>query len=201
VQKITPDILLNAYSQGYFPMASPEENWAIHWYRPDPRTILPLDKFRVSKSLGKRVRSGHFEMRINSCFEDVMIACSESKPGRETTWISEELIQLYTSLHNMGFAHSVETWRDGKLQGGLYGVSIGGAFFGESMFHRETDASKVALVHLIEHMRNQRMILLDVQYSNPHLEQFGIIQIPSSDYELLLEEALSSQSSWSKSPK
>jgi len=189
-QKITPEILLSAYSQGYFPMASPEENWQIHWYKPDPRTILPLEKFRVSKSLSKRVRSNQFELRINSSFKEVMKACSETKPGRESTWISKELIALYTALHKMGFAHSVESWREGQLVGGLYGVSLHGAFFGESMFHRETDASKVALVHLVEHMRKLGMELLDVQYTNSHLEQFGIEEISNSDYELLLEEAL-----------
>lgn len=177
-------------------MASPEENWDIHWYRPDPRTILPLNKFRVSKSLRKTVKAGLYEIRYNSQFEEVMKACSETKAGRESTWISDELIALYTVLHKMGFAHSIESWDGDKLVGGLYGVSIHGVFFGESMFHRKTDASKVALVHLVEHMRVRKMKLLDVQYSNPHLLQFGIEEISLSDYELLLEEALSSEASW-----
>lgn len=182
-------------------MASPEENWEIQWYKPDPRTVLPLEKFRVSKSLRRKVRSGHFEIRWDSSFETVMRACSEPKPGRESTWISDELIDLYTAIHNLGFAHSVECWRDEQLVGGLYGISIAGAFFGESMFHRETDASKVALVHLVQRMQNLGMKLLDVQYSNAHLEQFGIEEIRSDDYELILEEALSTDSSWTKPSK
>ncbi len=196
VKEISPEILLNAYCQAIFPMASPEENNEIFWYRPDPRAILPLHKFNVSRSMRKTIKSGLFEIRYDTSFEAVMRACAEPKPGRDSTWISEEIVDAYVQLHRMGFAHSVETWLEGKLVGGLYGVAIRAAFFGESMFHRETDASKVALFYLVEKLREEAFILLDVQYSNKHLEQFGIEEISLEEYELILREALSSERGW-----
>jgi len=168
----------------------------VRWYTADPRGILPLDAFHVPKSLAQfmRSRSFPFEVRINTAFEATMRACMECRAGH--TWISEELVAAYTRLHRMGFAHSVEVWRDGQLAGGLYGVSIGAAFFGESMFHRERDASKVALVKLVERLRQRGYELLDAQASTPHLERFGCIEIPAGEYMRLLRRAIVKQRSF-----
>lgn len=160
----------------------------IGWFSPDPRAIIPLDAFHVPGRLARVVRSGRFEIRIDTSFEAVMRACGE-RPG-EGTWISDEILESYVALHRLGLAHSVETWRDGRLAGGLYGVSLGGAFFGESMFHRETDASKVALVALVDRLRRRGYVLLDTQWTTPHLEQFGTIEIPRSEYLARLDDAL-----------
>ncbi len=187
---LTPELLLLAYRNGIFPMAEPENEDAVYWYAPDPRAILPLDGFRQSRSLTRVLKSGRFEVRIDTAFEQVMRECSRPRPTQPTTWISEEFIRVYTQLHQLGFAHSVECWQEDRLAGGLYGVSIGGAFMGESMFHRVTDASKVALCHLVQRMRDRRMTLLDVQFVTPHLRRFGVIQIPREEYESRLGEAL-----------
>ena len=157
-QPLTPELLLYAYQQGVFPMADPDEDNAIYWYRPDPRAIIPLNVFRVSKNLAKTVRRGVFDVTYDQAFETVMRACA----NRDTTWISDEIVAVYTELHQMGCAHAVACWKDGELVGGLYGVALGGAFFGESMFHRVRDASKVALVHLVEHLRARGYVLLDI---------------------------------------
>ena len=183
---LTPDLLLHAYRIGVFPMAESKESTTVHWYAPDPRAILPLDDFYVSKNLRKLVRQQRFEIRYNYGFEDVMRACAE----RESSWISESIIQVYTELHRMGFAHTVECWFEGELAGGLYGVSLGGGFFGESMFHNIRDASKVALVHLVAHLKSLGYVLLDTQFTTTHLEQFGVIEIPRTTYETLLAQAL-----------
>jgi len=151
----------------------------IHWFSPDPRAILPLGSFHASKTLLQTCRSGRFEWRINHAFEDVMRSCADRSEG---TWISEEICRAYLRLHELGIAHSVECWKDGTLVGGLYGVAIGGAFFGESMFHRVRDASKVALVRLVEHMTDRGYTLLDLQWLTPHLERFGAIAVPRSEY-------------------
>lgn len=189
---LTPALLLRAYSIGIFPMADPDEEGAIYWYAPDPRAILPLDGFHVSKNLAKLVRRGVFDVVSDRDFEGVMRACAE----RESTWISEELIRVYTALHEMGFAHSVECWHEGELVGGLYGVALGGAFFGESMFHRHRDASKVALVHLVRQMRRGGFVLLDTQFSTPHLAQFGVVEVPRAVYEARLADALTLPATW-----
>ncbi len=191
-QPLTPELLLYAYQQGVFPMADPDEDNAIYWYRPDPRAIIPLNVFRVSKNLAKTVRRGVFDVTYDQAFETVMRACA----NRDTTWISDEIVAVYTELHQMGCAHAVACWKDGELVGGLYGVALGGAFFGESMFHRVRDASKVALVHLVEHLRARGYVLLDIQFSTPHLEQFGCIEIPADDYEMRLQEALMLAVTW-----
>ena len=183
---LTPELLLHAYRIGVFPMAESKESTTVHWYAPDPRAILPLDDFYVSKNLRKLVRQQRFEIRYNYGFEDVMRACAE----RESSWISESIVQVYTELHRMGFAHTVECWLDGELAGGLYGVSLGGGFFGESMFHNIRDASKVALVHLVSHLKSLGYVLLDTQFTTTHLEQFGVIEIPRTTYETLLAQAL-----------
>ncbi len=187
---IPGDLLLTAYAAGWFPMAV--DGGEIRWFSPDPRGILPLDTFHVSSRLARVVRSGRFEVRIDTAFEDVIRACAEAERDGEDpgTWISEDIIESYVALHRAGAAHSVETWRDGRLAGGLYGVSLRGAFFGESMFHRETDASKVALAALVERLRARGFELLDTQWVTPHLEQFGAIEISRDEYLARLHAAL-----------
>lgn len=187
--KLTPSLLLNAYAQGIFPMA--DSDGAIYWYDPDPRAIIPLDdNFHVPRSLAKRMRRGGFEVRFDTNFRAVMAACAEAGPGREETWINEEFIDNYSELYEAGFAHSVEVWMEGRLAGGLYGVSIRGLFAGESMFSRVTDGSKIALVALVAHLRRRRFLLLDTQFTTPHLLRFGTVTVPRSRYKRLLEQAL-----------
>jgi len=171
-------------------MAHPELDGEVYWYAPDPRAILPVEDFHCPTRLRKTVDKKPFEIRYNTAFREVMQACAAPRKIQKTTWISSGIIEAYCKLHALGFAHSVEAWRGDALVGGLYGVSISGFFAGESMFFRETDASKVCLVHLIERMRERGMPLLDVQYSNPHLEQFGVIEIPRDEYEARLAAAL-----------
>lgn len=173
---LTPELLVMAYQQGYFPMAEPDGE--MYWHSPDPRAIIPLDGVRITKSLRKTVAKGIYETRIDTAFQEVVINCAE----REETWISDEIIDAYTHLHELGFAHSVEAWHEDRLVGGLYGVSMGGAFFGESMFAQMTDSSKVAFVRLVEHLRQQRFILLDSQYLNAHIASFGGIEISRNEY-------------------
>ncbi|MBA2432600.1 MAG: leucyl/phenylalanyl-tRNA--protein transferase [Chthoniobacterales bacterium] len=184
---IAPEILLQGYRLGVFPMAM--EDGLIEWFSPDPRGTLPLELFHVPHSLQRVVRKGVFEVRIDTCFERVMRRCAE----RSETWINDEIIASYTQLHELGHAHSVETWREGKLAGGLYGVSLGGAFFGESMFHEVTDASKVALCALVDRLRARKFILLDTQWLTPHLEQFGVTEISRRHYMHLLGRAVTLQ--------
>lgn len=169
-----------------------EATGRIYWYAPDPRAVIPLKTFRVTRSLRRTVRSGRFEVQKDTAFSDVILECA----ARSETWISDEIREAYERLHRLGFAHSVETWRKGTLVGGLYGVSLGGAFFGESMFHRETDASKVALVHLVEHMKDRGYVLLDTQFMTPHLERFGAEEIAREDYERILADAIQRNVSW-----
>lgn len=185
----TPAGVELAYRQGIFPM---HNHWTdeIDWYRPDPRTIIPLETFHVSRSLAKTLRQGVFEVRYDSDFEGVMRGCGDREEG---TWISENFIQVYGELHRMGRAHSVEVLREGRLVGGTYGVALGGAFMAESMFHYETDASKVALSALVAHLREREYALLDVQYLTPHLATFGAVEIPFRDYYSQLRLALRKQ--------
>ncbi len=172
-------------------MAHPEENNAIYWYDPDPRTILPLDNYHVPKRLRRILKQNIFEIRYSTNFEAVIRACSEKYgPNRSSTWISEDIIQLYTALHHYDYAQSVECYQQDRLVGGVYGVSVGGLFAGESMFSRVPNASKVALVHLLEHLNKQGFSLFDVQFTNPHLLQFGVQEIPRDDYHQKLELAL-----------
>jgi len=181
---IEPDLLLNAYAQGIFPMGMP--GGEIGWFSPDPRGIIPLDGFHIPHGLARRLRRNPFEIRINTAFREVMQACAE----REETWISEAIIRSYEELFKMGFAHCVEAWREDRLVGGLYGVALGGAFFGESMFHRETDASKVALEALVRRLRERGFTLLDIQWTTPHLATFGAKEIPRRQYLRQLRKAL-----------
>ena len=175
---LDPETLLSAYAQGAFPMA--DRDGVIRWYTADPRGIFPLEQFHVPRTLAQVVRQGRFEVRVNNDFEATMRACMIER--EDGTWINEELIAAYLRLHQLGFAHSVESWRDGELAGGLYGVSLGAAFFGESMFHRQRDASKVALVHLVERLCDRGYELLDAQATTPHLRRFGCVEIPARDY-------------------
>jgi leucyl/phenylalanyl-tRNA--protein transferase len=181
---IPPDLLLEAYASGIFPMGMPDGE--IRWYSPDPRGIIPLEEFHTPHGLKRTLKNRHWEIRIDTAFPEVMRACA----SREETWITETIAESYTLLFESGHAHSVEVWQEGKLAGGLYGVSIGGAFFGESMFHRVTDASKVALWHLVEILKGGGFILLDSQWTTPHLEQFGAREIPRIDYLKKLAAAL-----------
>ena len=184
-QPLTPELIVAAYCQGIFPMAD-EIDGEIGWYSPDPRAIFPLDSFHVPRSLAKVIKRGVFEIRIDTAFEEVMRGCA----AREETWISEEIIQAYTALHRSGLAHSVEAWYEGELAGGLYGVALGGAFMGESMFTRVTDASKVCLVKLVERLRERGFVLLDSQMPTEHLAKFGQIVIPRAEYLRRLARAL-----------
>lgn len=190
---LTPRMLLSAYAQGYFPMGDPESG-EIHWYSPDPRGHLPLDSFHVPDSLRKRVRSGVFEIRLDTEFEEVMRQCARPRRGQPETWINEEIIRAYVDAHRRGFAHSVEAWRQGRLVGGLYGVSIHAAFFGESMFSRPdlggTDASKVCLVALVDRLKARGFSLLDTQFVNEHLAQFGCAAISRETCLTRLDAAL-----------
>jgi leucyl/phenylalanyl-tRNA--protein transferase len=190
---LDPKTLLSAYAQGAFPMA--DRDGTIRLFTADPRGVIPLDAFHVSHTLRQLVNKpperGGFEVRINHDFEATMRACMEDRD--EGSWINEELIKAYVRLHDLGFAHSVETWRDGQLAGGLYGVSLGAAFFGESMFHRQRDASKVALVHLVNRLRERKFELLDSQASTAHLKKFGCVDIPAREYLARLRKALGTE--------
>lgn len=188
---IESDLLLAAYAAGYFPMADSRDG-SIRWYSPDPRGVLPLGAFRVSRSLRQTVRKRTYEVRFDTAFEQVIRSCAE----REETWISEGIVRSYLALHRLGAAHSVEAWRKDLLAGGLYGVALGGAFFGESMFSRARDASKVALVALVERLRAHGFELLDTQFLTPHLAQFGTEEMPRADYLMLLKEAVAKERSF-----
>ena len=184
LEMIDPELLLQGYWLGVFPMAMDDDS--IEWFSPDPRAILPLEDFHVPHALRRLLRRKVFETTIDGAFSEVIAACAK----REDTWINREIIESYTRLHALGHAHSVEAWREGRLAGGLYGVAVGGAFFGESMFHRVTDASKIALVALMEHLRARKFVLLDTQWLTPHLQQFGGIEISRSQYLGLLRRAV-----------
>ena len=181
---IDPEVLLQGYRLGVFPMAM--EDGEIEWFSPDPRAILPFKEFHVPQTLERVARKKTFEIRVDVSFTEVMRECAQ----RPETWISEEIIESYTRLHQLGHAHSVEAWQNGRLAGGLYGVTIGGAFFGESMFHHVRDASKIALVGLVERLHERRFVLLDTQWLTPHLVKFGAIEIPRPQYLHLLNQAV-----------
>jgi leucyl/phenylalanyl-tRNA--protein transferase len=182
---IDPPFLLTAYCSGYFPMADPKTG-EISWYSPDPRGVFELDEFHIPRSLELTLKKRDYELRLDARFEEVMRACAE----REETWISEVIVKSYIQLFQLGYAHSVEVWKSGALAGGLYGVAIRGAFFGESMFSRMRDMSKVALVHLVERLKSRNYALLDTQFVTPHLERFGAREMPRDQYLKRLEHAL-----------
>jgi leucyl/phenylalanyl-tRNA--protein transferase len=185
--ELKPELLLRAYAVGIFPMAESRRDPEVHWIDPDHRGILPLDGFHVPRRLKRTVRKGFFDVRCDSAFDRVIEGCATPAPGRKETWINPIIEGLYGELHQMGFAHSVECWREDRLVGGLYGVSLGAAFFGESMFSRESDASKVALVHLVARLVKGGYQMLDTQFETPHLRQFGAVEIPRDLYRRRLQ--------------
>jgi leucyl/phenylalanyl-tRNA--protein transferase len=189
--EITPDLVLQAYSIGLFPMAENADQDHLFWVDPEARGIFPLDELIVSKSLAKMVRSNRYEVRVDSDFDAVIEGCAAPAEERGQTWINGPIRRLYRTLFDRGDVHTVEAWREGTLVGGLYGVSLGAAFFGESMFHRSRDASKVALVHLVARLRRAGFRLLDTQFVTPHLESLGAVEVPRARYKALLEDAVS----------
>ena len=188
---LTPDLLIRAYANGAFPMGD-DNTGAVRWHAPDPRAHLPLDDFHVPHNLRRRVRRREFEVTVDRAFGAVIQHCAD----RPRTWITPRIIRVYTALHERGYAHSVECWQDDELVGGLYGAALRGAFFGESMFYRVSNASKVALVHLVRQLRAGGFALLDTQYSTEHLERFGVTDIPRTAFERRLSRALKEEPDW-----
>lgn len=197
---ITPRVVLKAYACGIFPMAESADDPAIYWIEPRERGVLPLDTFHMSRRLARSVRRDDYEVRIDSDFEAVINACAEPAPGRRKTWINPEIRRIYRDLFEIGHVHTVEIWRHDQLVGGLYGVNLGAAFFGESMFHRERDASKIALVHLVARLRYGGFKLLDTQFVTDHLRRFGAIEVPRKRYQRILEEAISEEADFTQLP-
>jgi len=194
---LTPELVVRAYCAGAFPMAAERGSRDIRWYSPDPRAILPLDaRFKVRRSLARRIRQAPFRITQDQAFADVIAACAQPRPGHDETWINPDIQRVFTQLHHAGLAHSVEAWAPGtrggddQLVGGLYGVALGAAFFGESMFSRRPDASQLCLVHLVGHLRGRGFTLLDVQFTNPHLAQFGVLEMPREQYLAQLAHAI-----------
>jgi len=187
---LDPDLLLRAYSVGVFPMASTRDAADVFWVEPKKRGVLPLDKFHLSRSLAKTIRSDRYQVTADRAFAEVVAHCAEATAGRPDTWINPDIEVAYAELHRRGYAHSVESWQDGELVGGLYGVTLGGAFFGESMFSRARDASKVALAHLVARLRVGGFKLLDCQFLTEHLASLGTIEIGRDAYVALLDNAL-----------
>ncbi|MCO5093423.1 leucyl/phenylalanyl-tRNA--protein transferase [Bosea sp. (in: a-proteobacteria)] len=193
---ITPQIMLRAYAAGIFPMAESADDPGLFWVEPEERGIIPLDRFHLPARLARTVRADRFEVRVDTAFDAVIAACAEARPERAETWINSRIRAIFGELFALGHAHTVECWHEGRLVGGLYGLSLGGAFFGESMFHRETDASKVALVHLVARLRRGGYRLLDTQFQTGHLARFGTIEIPRDAYRRLLDDALRHDGDW-----
>ncbi len=192
-ERIPTDLLLKAYASGVFPMADSADDPEVFWVRPEMRGVIPLDAFHIPKSLAKIIRQARFEIAYDRDFAAVIQGCAEERDVRRSTWINGPIREAYGRLFEIGHCHTVEAWREGRLVGGLYGVSLGRAFFGESMFSRETDASKVCLVHLVERLRARGFVLLDTQFTTDHLKRFGAIDVPRRKYERLLEDALSGE--------
>lgn len=198
--EITPEVVLKAYACGIFPMAESADDPGLYWIEPRERGVVPLDGFHLPGRLARTIRRQDYEIRIDSDFEAVISACAAPAPGRRKTWINREIRRLYGALFDMGHAHTVEVWREGRLIGGLYGVSLGAAFFGESMFHRERDASKIALVHLVARLRYGGYRLLDTQFVTEHLRRFGAIDVPRHRYHRLLEAAVAGDGDFAQLP-
>ena len=188
MNQLTADDLIYGYVNGIFPMA--DADGTLYWYAPDPRAIIPIDTYKPAKSLRPVLNRNQFEIRLNTAFTEVMRACSKPRDAQDSVWISDEIIDAYTALHHMGLAHSVETYMDNRLVGGLYGVALGSAFFGESMFSEVSNASKVAFHHLVLILRQQRFMLLDTQFINDNVRRYGAIEIPKADYLKKLKAAL-----------
>jgi len=198
--EITPHVLLKAYACGIFPMAESAEDPGLYWIEPDLRGIIPLDNFHLPKRLARIVRSDRFEVSIDSDFEAVIDKCAHPASGRQKTWINSRIRRLYGELFDLGYCHTVECRRDGELVGGLYGVRLGGAFFGESMFSFESNASKVALAHLVARLKAGGFELLDTQFVTDHLRQFGAIEIPRARYQAHLDSALKINGDFNRFP-
>lgn len=201
VIEITPQVLLKAYTCGIFPMAESADDPALFWIEPQQRGVLPLDHVHIPKRLARTIRQGTFEVRIDTDFEGVISGCAASRPGRRSTWINPKIRALYRDLFEMGYCHTVETWRDGQLVGGLYGVALAGAYFGESMFSTERDASKVALAYLCARLLYGGFSLLDTQFVTDHLRQFGTIEIERAEFHVRLEKALELRGDFLALPK
>jgi leucyl/phenylalanyl-tRNA---protein transferase len=198
--EITPEVLLRAYACGIFPMAESADDPSLFWVEPEMRGVIPLDAFRIASRLARTVRTDAFTVTVNRAFKAVIAGCAAPQAGRNDTWINQRIRDLYVGLHGIGHAHSVEVWKDDDLVGGLYGVSLGRAFFGESMFHRARDASKVALVHLVARLIAGGFELLDTQYVTEHLRSFGAIEVPRRRYTALLDKALKGEADFYKLP-
>ena len=191
IPALTPDLLLRAYAAGIFPMAESADSAELFWFDPPVRGVIPLDdNFHLSRRLRRTIQQKPYDIRVNTCFRQIMQACAVPAPGRTTTWINQEIIDLYCALHEHGHAHSIEAWVGADLVGGLYGVSLGGAFFGESMFSRRDDASKISLVHLVALLRHSHFTLLDAQFQTDHLAQFGTYEISRTTYQQKLATAI-----------
>jgi leucyl/phenylalanyl-tRNA--protein transferase len=197
---ITPQVVLKAYACGIFPMAESADDPAIYWIEPRERGILPLDAFHVPRRLARAVRRDDYEIRIDHDFDAVISACAEPAPGRRKTWINNEIRRIYAALFDTGDVHTVEVWRENRLVGGLYGVALGATFFGESMFHRDRDASKIALVHLVARLRHGGFDLLDTQFVTEHLKRFGAIEVPRRRYQAILEQSISRPADFAQLP-
>ncbi|TVR84619.1 MAG: leucyl/phenylalanyl-tRNA--protein transferase [Rhodospirillales bacterium] len=189
-QRLTPELILRAYALGIFPMARDRDDPVVHWVAPSMRGVLPIEGFHVPRRLARTVRRAAFRITTDTAFEPVMQSCASPEAGRSETWINDAILQGFIHLHRLGFAHSIEVWQDGDLVGGLYGVALGAAFFGESMFSTTTDASKVALVHLIARLRLGGFVLLDVQFVTDHLRQFGAVELAAPRYLDCLADAV-----------
>ena len=196
--EITPQVLLKAYACGIFPMAESADDNALYWIEPERRGILPLNQLHIPRRLHRTIRRGEFEIRVDSDFQGVIDGCAQACPGRQSTWINARIRRLYSELFELGFCHTVEAWRDGELVGGLYGVHLGRAFFGESMFTRTRDASKVALVYLVARLRHGGFELLDTQFVTDHLLRFGAVEVSRQKFQRLLEEALVGRAEFSR---
>ncbi len=197
---IATEELIKAYMLGYFPMARSRDDETIVWVLPDERGVIPLSQTRSPRKLIRRLNTNPFDIRINTAFGDVIEACAQSTKARPDTWINDTIIEAYTELHYKGLAHSIECWNDNKLVGGLYGVMLGAAFCGESMFSRETDASKIALLHLIARLKIGGFHFIDAQFVNEHLVQFGLIEMPDEDYQKILAPALVTEADFFAAP-
>lgn len=196
MSQLTPEIVLRAYAAGIFPMAESRDDAKLYWIDPETRGVLPLERFHLPRRLRRTLKANRYRVGVDTAFEEVLRACAEPTRKRPNTWINEEIVRLYSGLHEMGHAHSVECREEGALVGGLYGVALGAAFFGESMFNRRTDASKVALVHLVARLRKGGFKLLDTQFVTPHLRQFGAVDISRAEYHRRLAEALKTQATF-----
>lgn len=200
VFEITADVLLRAYQCGIFPMAESADDPQLHWIEPPARGILPLDRIYVPRRLARTIRSAPYQISVDSDFEGVIAGCAEAKAGRSSTWINSRIVTLYGELFERGYCHTVEAWQDGHLVGGLYGVALGGAFFGESMFSRARDASKIALVHLCARLIEGGFSLLDTQFVTDHLSQFGTIEVRKRRFHTLLADALDRDADFARLP-